>query len=108
MHGRCRAHEAEAEGGHARLLQFHLPEHPLRALYLVVVGAFVLDGAQPLEGSPQILLIHDGQSPVRNADRADSRDGAEAAGCDHYLSKPIDYYRLEVLVEKLTKRARAR
>ena len=39
-------------------------------------------------------------------DRADSRDGAEAAGCDHYLSKPIDYYRLEILVEKLTKAAR--
>jgi len=39
-------------------------------------------------------------------DRADSRDSAEAAGCDHYLSKPIDYYRLRVLVEKLTKAAR--
>src|SRR5215213_10314918 len=36
-------------------------------------------------------------------DRADSRDGAAEAGCDHYLSKPIDFRRLEVLVEKLTK-----
>lgn len=36
-------------------------------------------------------------------DRADSRDRAASAGCDHYLSKPIDFRRLEVLVEKLTK-----
>ena len=34
-------------------------------------------------------------------DRAVARDGAEAAGFDHYLSKPIDFRRLEVLVEKL-------
>lgn len=39
-------------------------------------------------------------------DRAVSRDGAEAAGFDHYLSKPIDFKRLEVLVEKLTKSGR--
>jgi CheY-like chemotaxis protein len=39
-------------------------------------------------------------------DRADSREGASAAGCDHYLSKPIDFRRLEVLVEKLTKSGR--
>ena len=38
--------------------------------------------------------------------RADARDGATIAGCDHYLSKPIDFYRLEVLVEKLTRAAR--
>ena len=39
-------------------------------------------------------------------DRADSRDGAAAAGCDYFLSKPIDFSRLQVLVEKLTKAAR--
>ncbi len=39
-------------------------------------------------------------------DRADARDGAADAGCDHYLSKPIDFYRLRVLAEKLTKAAR--
>ena len=39
-------------------------------------------------------------------DRAAARDGAEAAGFDHYLSKPIDFRRLEVLVEKLTRRGR--
>jgi len=39
-------------------------------------------------------------------DRADARDGAEAAGFDHYLSKPIDFKRLEVLLEKLTRHGR--
>jgi len=39
-------------------------------------------------------------------DRAVARDEAEAAGFDHYLSKPIDFKRLEVLVEKLTKSGR--
>ena len=39
-------------------------------------------------------------------DRAVARDEAAAAGFDHYLSKPIDFKRLEVLVEKLTKRRR--
>jgi len=39
-------------------------------------------------------------------DRAVSRDGAAAAGFDYYLSKPIDFKRLEVLVEKLTKARR--
>ena len=39
-------------------------------------------------------------------DRAAARDGAEAAGFDHYLSKPIDFKRLEVLVEKLTRNRR--
>jgi hypothetical protein len=35
-----------------------------------------------------------------------ARDGAEAAGFDHYLSKPIDFKRLEVLVEQLTSSGR--
>jgi CheY-like chemotaxis protein len=39
-------------------------------------------------------------------DRADARDGASAAGCNYFLSKPIDYYRLQVLVERLTRPAR--
>ena len=39
-------------------------------------------------------------------DRAVARDGAEAAGFDHYLSKPIDFKRLEVLVDKLTRPGR--
>jgi len=39
-------------------------------------------------------------------DKADSRGRAKAAGCDYYLSKPIDFYRLEALLEKLTRDAR--
>ena len=39
-------------------------------------------------------------------DRAVARDDTEAAGFDHYLSKPIDFKRLEVLAEKLTKPGR--
>lgn len=39
-------------------------------------------------------------------DRAVARDGAEAAGFDYYLSKPIDFKRLEVLVEQLTRPGR--
>ena len=39
-------------------------------------------------------------------DRAVARDEAEAAGFDHYLSKPIDFKRLEVLAEKLTRPGR--
>lgn len=39
-------------------------------------------------------------------DRAVARESAQAAGFDHYLSKPIDFKRLEVLLEKLTKSGR--
>jgi len=34
-------------------------------------------------------------------DMAEARDKAALAGCDHYLSKPIDFNRLSVLLEKL-------
>ena len=34
-------------------------------------------------------------------DMATARDKAALAGCDHYLSKPIDFNRLSVLLEKL-------
>lgn len=76
------------------------------------------------EGAPNpTVLVVDGYEAVRAIrsreefsalpviavtafDRAVARDAAEAAGFDHYLSKPIDFKRLEVLVEKLTKRGR--
>jgi CheY-like chemotaxis protein len=38
---------------------------------------------------------------VTGRDTAGSRDGAESAGFDYYLSKPIDYLRLGVVMEKL-------
>jgi CheY-like chemotaxis protein len=34
-------------------------------------------------------------------DKGEARDKAALAGCDHYLSKPIDFNRLNVLLEKL-------
>jgi CheY-like chemotaxis protein len=34
-------------------------------------------------------------------DMGEARDKAALAGCDHYLSKPIDFNRLSVLLEKL-------
>jgi CheY-like chemotaxis protein len=34
-------------------------------------------------------------------DMGEARDKATLAGCDHYLSKPIDFNRLSVLLEKL-------
>ncbi len=34
-------------------------------------------------------------------DMSEARDKAEAAGCDHYVSKPIDFSRLTVLLERL-------
>lgn len=38
---------------------------------------------------------------VTGRDTAGSRDGAESAGFNYYLSKPIDYLRLGVVIEKL-------
>lgn len=44
---------------------------------------------------------------VTGRDTAGSRDGAESAGFDYYLSKPIDYLRLGVVIERLLNRAAA-
>ncbi len=86
------------------------------------------DGAQAIEAAanehPDIILMDltmphvdgfeairqiRGQSAERRVpiiavtayDMASSRRGAELAGCDHYLSKPVDFRRLEVLIEKI-------
>lgn len=50
-------------------------------------------GHQELGGIPAVA--------VTGRDTANSRDGAESAGFDCYLSKPIDYIRLGVVIEKL-------
>ena len=39
-------------------------------------------------------------------DMGTARDKAALAGCDHYLSKPIDFNRLSVLLEKLLRKSR--
>ena len=67
----------------------------------------VADGYEAIRSiRSQEELAHIPAIAVTAFDRAVARDGAEAAGFDHYLSKPIDFKRLEVLVEKLTRSAR--
>lgn len=50
-------------------------------------------GHQELRGIPAVA--------VTGRDTANSRDGAESAGFAYYLSKPIDYIRLGVVIERL-------
>ena len=76
----------------------------------------VMDLSMPVaDGYEAIRSIRDREEfsrlpaiAVTAFDRAVARDGAEAAGFDYYLSTPIDFKRLEVLVEKLTKPGRGR
>lgn len=56
-------------------------------------------GHQELSGIPAVA--------VTGHDTAGSRDGAESAGFDYYLSKPVDYLRLGVVIERLLGRAAA-
>lgn len=53
------------------------------------------------EGLAQVPII-----AVTAHDMASSREGAHAAGCDLFISKPIDFSRLNVLIEKLLSRRR--
>jgi CheY-like chemotaxis protein len=41
-------------------------------------------------------------------DMGTARDKAALAGCDYYLSKPIDFNRLSVLLEKLMREEKPR
>ncbi|HEV2765769.1 MAG TPA: response regulator [Pyrinomonadaceae bacterium] len=53
------------------------------------------------EGLAEVPII-----AVTAHDMAASREGARAAGCDLFISKPIDFTRLAVLIEKLLARQR--
>lgn len=53
------------------------------------------------EGLAEVPII-----AVTAHDMAAARDGALAAGCDLFISKPIDFTRLGVLIEKLLSRQR--
>src|SRR5215218_9882880 len=69
----------------------------------------VMDLSMPVaDGYEAIRSIRDREEfsrlpviAVTAFDRAVARDSAAEAGFDYYLSKPIDFKRLEVLVEKL-------
>jgi two-component system, cell cycle response regulator DivK len=73
------------------------PDVVLMDLAMPVVDGF--DAIRAIRKHPEL-----GGLPiiaVTAYDRAVSRDKADSVGCDHYISKPIDFYRLKVLVEKL-------
>ena len=76
----------------------HRPDVVLMDLAMPVVDGF--DAIRSIRNHPDLRGLP--IIAVTAYDRAVSRDGAESAGCDHYLSKPIDFHRLEVLVERLT------
>ena len=81
----------------------HRPDLVLMDLSMPVADGYEalrsIRGHEDFAGLPAIA--------VTAFDRADARDGAEAAGFDYYLSKPIDFKRLQVLVEQLTRPGRA-
>jgi CheY-like chemotaxis protein len=78
------------------------PDLVLMDLTMPRVDGF--DAIRSIRGREEFLRLP--VIAVTAFDRAHARDGAAAAGCDYYLSKPIDFKRLEVLVEKLTKAGR--
>ena len=97
--GGCRVLEA-ADGHEA--LEVVVESHPdlvLMDLSMPRVDGY--DAIRQIRGREEFARLP--IIAVTAFDRADSRDGAAEAGCDHFLSKPIDFKRLEVLVEKLTK-----
>ncbi|HZH89205.1 MAG TPA: response regulator [Pyrinomonadaceae bacterium] len=72
-------------------------------------GVILMDLAMPLlDGFETIRSIRESAElagvriiAVTAYDMGTARDKAALAGCDHYLSKPIDFNRLSVLLEKL-------
>lgn len=95
----CRV--VEASDGHEAYEKAveHRPDIVLMDLSMPVADGYeairTIRGREEFSGLPVIALTA--------FDRAVARDNAEAAGFDYYLSKPIDFKRLEVLVEQLTK-----
>jgi CheY-like chemotaxis protein len=101
---RCGCRVLEASDGH-EAFEVVVESHPdlvLMDLSMPRVDGY--DAIRNIRGREEFASLP--IIAVTAFDRADSRDGAAEAGCDHYLSKPIDFKRLEVLVEKLTKARR--
>ena len=77
----------------------HRPDLVLMDLAMPVLDGF--DAIRSIRAHPDLRELP--VIAVTAFDRAVSRDQAQSAGCDYYLSKPIDFYRLEALVERITK-----
>jgi CheY-like chemotaxis protein len=67
------------------------------ALAMPVVNGF--EAIRSIRGQPGLSNLP--VIAVTAFDKADFRDEARPVGVDQYLSKPIDFRRLRVLVEKL-------
>lgn len=75
-------------------------------------GVILMDLAMPLlDGFDAIRAIRESAElagvriiAITAYDMGTARDKAALAGCDHYLSKPIDFNRLSVLLEKLLRK----
>jgi CheY-like chemotaxis protein len=77
----------------------HRPDLVLMDLAMPVLDGF--DAIRSIREHPDLRELP--VIAVTAFDRAVSRDQAQSAGCNYYLSKPIDFYRLEALVERITK-----
>ena len=75
----------------------HRPDLILMDLLMPVVDGFDavrrLREHEELRGVPVIVMTA--------RDAATSRDRADGLGCNQYLSKPLDFLRLNVIIEKL-------
>ncbi len=89
----------EAEDGRGAL-DAAVAERP--DLILMDLRMPLVDGFEAM----RLIRAHEGLGAVpiiavTAHDAASFRDRAEAAGCDLFISKPIDFTRLSVLIEKL-------
>jgi len=97
---------AEASDGR-EVLSVAMSERP--DLILMDLSMPGLDGFDAMRGVRGHQELRDIPAvAVTGHDTAGSRDGAESAGFDYYLSKPIDYLRLGIVIEKLLGSSAAR
>ena len=75
------------------------PRVVLMDLAMPVLDGF--DAIRAIRGREELAAVR--IIAVTAHDMAESRDRAGGLGCDFYLSKPIDFIRLNVLLEKLTR-----
>lgn len=89
----------EANDG-AQAVEAANSEHPnviLMDLTMPHVDGF--EAIRQIRGNPELRKVP--IIAVTAYDMAASREKADSAGADYYLSKPVDFRRLEVLIEKI-------